>query len=144
MPCKSPDNDLAGLKGRRAVIDGEFATIRYVGLVPPTKGTWLGVEWDRLERGKHSGTKDGVQYFECRNPGAGSFVRISPRVNLGMAFWEAFKEKYVRVDKSASLEGFPTTIGDTEAKVEAVGFDKYIDQRSRQVLMKRKETWLQG
>ena len=29
------------------------------------QGSWYGVEWDN-ERGKHNGTLNGVNYFECR------------------------------------------------------------------------------
>lgn len=29
-------------------------------------GEWIGVEWDSPERGKHSGTHNGVEYFRCR------------------------------------------------------------------------------
>ena len=43
-------------------------TILYEGPVPPTKGTWLGIEWDDPARGRHSGVYDktGVRYFEPR------------------------------------------------------------------------------
>lgn len=82
----------AGAVGRRVSCDGERATVRYVGPVPPTageiraevspnnhirtlanragsdlpSGLWLGVEWDHPSRGKHDGSHDGVQYFTCR------------------------------------------------------------------------------
>lgn len=38
----------------------------FVGEVPPTKGTWLGVEWDDPSRGKHCGFHEGIQYFKTR------------------------------------------------------------------------------
>jgi len=40
-------------------------TVRFLGAVPPTKGEWIGVEWDTVERGKHSGEHNGTQYFKC-------------------------------------------------------------------------------
>lgn len=45
-----------------------LGTVLYRGPVPPTIGTWLGVEWDERERGKHDGVYDktGVRYFSCR------------------------------------------------------------------------------
>ncbi|TWW59166.1 E Tubulin-folding cofactor [Takifugu flavidus] len=56
----------ASAVGRRVACDGERATVRYVGPIPPTAGLWLGVEWDHPSRGKHDGSHDGVQYFTCR------------------------------------------------------------------------------
>ena len=46
--------------------DGHRGTVLFVGEVPPTKGSWLGVEWDDPSRGKHSGSHDGIQYFITR------------------------------------------------------------------------------
>ncbi|CAF90063.1 unnamed protein product, partial [Tetraodon nigroviridis] len=62
----------AAAVGRRVSCDGERATVRYVGPVPPTAGVWLGLEWDDPRRGKHDGSHDGVQYFRCRYGGAGT------------------------------------------------------------------------
>lgn len=42
-----------------------LGTVRYAGAVPPTKGAWLGVEWDDPARGKHDGSHEGTPYFEC-------------------------------------------------------------------------------
>lgn len=46
----------------------QLGSILYRGPVPPTKGEWLGIEWDDPLRGKHSGVHDktGVRYFETR------------------------------------------------------------------------------
>ena len=41
-------------------------TIRYHGSVDGTDGVWYGIEWDDSSRGKHSGDKDGKQYFTVR------------------------------------------------------------------------------
>lgn len=79
--------------GRRVSSGGERATVRYVGPVPPTKGVWLGVEWDIPERGKHDGVHEGVQYFTCSVPGAGSFVRPS-KVSFGLDFLSAVDQVY--------------------------------------------------
>lgn len=40
-------------------------TVRYIGSVEGTHGEWLGVEWDTLDKGKHSGEYQGKKYFEC-------------------------------------------------------------------------------
>lgn len=42
-----------------------IGTVKFFGLVHGTTGTWLGVEWDDPQRGKHDGAKGGVQYFTC-------------------------------------------------------------------------------
>lgn len=91
--------DSAGLElpadavGRRVSCDGELATLRYVGPVPPTTGLWLGVEWDKPERGKHDGSHDGVQYFTCGHPTGGSFLRPG-KVSFGVDFVTAVREQY--------------------------------------------------
>uniref|UniRef100_A0A8C4F2S0 Tubulin-specific chaperone E n=1 Tax=Dicentrarchus labrax TaxID=13489 RepID=A0A8C4F2S0_DICLA len=79
--------------GRRVSCGGERATVRYVGPVPPTAGLWLGVEWDNPERGKHDGSHDGVQYFTCRHPKGGSFVRPA-KVSYGVDYLTAVQQEY--------------------------------------------------
>lgn len=51
------------------------------------------MEWDNPERGKHDGLHEGVQYFTCSSPGAGSFVRAS-KVSFGVDFLSAVEEAY--------------------------------------------------
>uniref|UniRef100_A0A7N9CZ86 Tubulin-specific chaperone E n=1 Tax=Macaca fascicularis TaxID=9541 RepID=A0A7N9CZ86_MACFA len=51
--------------GRRVEVNGEHATVRFAGVVPPVAGPWLGVEWDNPERGKHDGSHEGTVYFKC-------------------------------------------------------------------------------
>lgn len=52
--------------GTRIQVNGDRATVRFIGTVEGTKGEWLGVEWDEPARGKHNGTHKGVKYFDCR------------------------------------------------------------------------------
>lgn len=52
--------------GTRISLAGSLGTIKFAGYVDNTNGLWLGVEWDDPQRGKHSGMKDGKQYFQCR------------------------------------------------------------------------------
>lgn len=62
----------------RDLSDSERATVCYVGLVPPSSGEWLGVDWDSKDnRGRHDGCnpKDGKRYFTASGPKSGSFVR---------------------------------------------------------------------
>ena len=51
--------------GVRLRLFGHLSTVKFVGEVQGTRGTWLGVEWDDPNRGKHDGVKDGVRYFTC-------------------------------------------------------------------------------
>lgn len=100
--------------GDRIAVGKEIATIRFVGAVPPTPGEWLGVEWDNPSRGKHNGSKDGVQYFICSHNTSGSFLRES-KVNRGVVLIDALKEKYE--DDSVPNQ----TISITSKRVEMVG-----------------------
>jgi dynactin complex subunit len=52
--------------GKRLSYNGALCTVRYIGDVSGTTGTWLGVEWDDPSRGKHDGSHKGTRYFECR------------------------------------------------------------------------------
>lgn len=58
--------DMVPIVGSRISYSANLGAVRYVGGVEGTKGTWLGVEWDDPKRGKHSGNKDGIQYFLCK------------------------------------------------------------------------------
>lgn len=84
--------------------DGFRATVRYIGPVASAKNKteeWLGVEWDKQERGKHDGSvvdKEGnfFKYFDCPNS-SGSFVKSS-KISIGRSFAEALTERYVKHD----------------------------------------------
>uniref|UniRef100_A0A8C5NDA1 Tubulin-specific chaperone E n=1 Tax=Gouania willdenowi TaxID=441366 RepID=A0A8C5NDA1_GOUWI len=54
---------------------------------------WLGVEWDNPDRGKHNGSHEGVQYFTCRHPTGGSFVRPT-KVSFGVDYLTALQQVY--------------------------------------------------
>lgn len=60
------DDALCVRAGQRVECCGYYGTICYIGEVPPTKGTWLGVDWDDPTRGKHNGTHEGKKYFIAR------------------------------------------------------------------------------
>ncbi|KAF9971075.1 hypothetical protein BGZ73_006018 [Actinomortierella ambigua] len=70
-------------------------TVKYIGPVVNTKGEWAGVEWDEVSRGKHSGSHEGQQYFECLFPGTGSFTRITNKIETGTDFLGEVKDRYV-------------------------------------------------
>lgn len=52
-------------EGERLSLKSQVCTVRYIGAVDGKSGAWLGVEWDDPQRGKHNGTHEGRQYFEC-------------------------------------------------------------------------------
>ncbi|CAO1639011.1 unnamed protein product [Sympodiomycopsis kandeliae] len=89
-----------------------YGTIRYVGPVTGTKGTWLGVEWDLDNKGKHNGTHNGVTYFTCTRPGnVASFIR-PPTDNTrnsirigGVEFGDALQDRYTHEYNTASSSG---------------------------------------
>lgn len=57
-------------------------TLRYIGSLPPRSDdpqVWLGIEYDDPSHGKHSGTFKDVSVFHTRQPGAGAFVKYTPR-----------------------------------------------------------------
>jgi len=116
---------LSGLEiGDRVALNEEKATVCYIGEVPPTKGEWLGVEWDNPSRGKHNGSKDGIQYFKCNHLTGGSFIRES-KVSSGMSFLKAVKKRYI----DDNIEEFETVSFQTK-KVELVGCDSKHDLNS--------------
>ncbi|UZP32702.1 hypothetical protein NXS19_000518 [Fusarium pseudograminearum] len=82
--------------GQRISYDGALCTVRYVGEVAGTTGTWLGVEWDDSARGKHDGCHKGVRYFNCKSkfPTAASFVRPSRPADPPRHFLAAVNHKY--------------------------------------------------
>uniref|UniRef100_A0ABI7Z1Y5 Tubulin-specific chaperone E n=1 Tax=Felis catus TaxID=9685 RepID=A0ABI7Z1Y5_FELCA len=115
--------------GRRVEVNGEHATVRFSGVVPPVAGLWLGVEWDNPARGKHDGSHEGIVYFKCRHPTGGSFVRPN-KVNFGVDFLTAVNNRYVLEDgPEEDGKEQPVTIGNKP--VETIGFDSVIKQQSQ-------------
>jgi dynactin complex subunit len=88
------------------VVDGEGykGTVLYIGGVAAAKNKeeiWLGIKWDKLDRGKHDGScsdENGVvhRYFSCQ-AGTGSFVKPS-KVSFGISLIEALQQRYVAED----------------------------------------------
>ncbi|KAA1469385.1 hypothetical protein DENSPDRAFT_773147 [Dentipellis sp. KUC8613] len=111
--------------GTRLCLHKHLATIRYVGEVDGTKGTWLGVEWDDPFRGKHDGIKDGKRYFSCLVPNAGSFIRPVPAIDYGRSFLQALTEKYIEAFHGAEKpEVIVLGSSNGAIQVEAVDLDK--------------------
>ncbi|XP_022408853.1 tubulin-specific chaperone E isoform X1 [Delphinapterus leucas] len=115
--------------GRRVEVNGEHATVRFSGVVPPMAGLWLGVEWDNPERGKHDGSHEGTVYFKCRHPTGGSFIRPN-KVNFGVDFLTAIKNRYTLEDEPEE-EGKEQIVTIGNKPVETIGFDSVVKQQSQ-------------
>ncbi|KAH9498249.1 hypothetical protein Btru_009458 [Bulinus truncatus] len=134
------DTDLRGSDGSvlqvgdRVECDGHCAFIRYIGEVPPTKGLWLGVEWDDPTRGKHNGSHAGVVYFQTSHPTSGSFVRPK-KVNGGISIVQALHERYgLKKDEDAGIQKEDLFVVDQffkKTSVEMVGAKKVNLQQSQ-------------
>ncbi|OTB07598.1 hypothetical protein M426DRAFT_317903 [Hypoxylon sp. CI-4A] len=106
--------------GDRLSYDGALCTVRYIGEVSGTSGSWLGVEWDDPSRGKHDGSHKGVRYFGCRSksPTAASFVRPTRPAEKLQSFVTAVTDKYASELAKTSAIKFSNKVA------EEVGFDK--------------------
>ncbi|KAK9717860.1 hypothetical protein K7432_005907, partial [Basidiobolus ranarum] len=129
--------DATTVVGARIKIDSHFATIRFYGEVPPTKGIWFGVEWDDPSRGKHSGEHQGTKYFNCSVPHSASFIRPSPKIKFGGTFLKALQHKYVQPSSTPtgnsdlSQDTYKIQFGaNPKIEVEAVGFEKVHKRQS--------------
>uniref|UniRef100_R4G3X9 Tubulin-specific chaperone E n=1 Tax=Rhodnius prolixus TaxID=13249 RepID=R4G3X9_RHOPR len=91
------------LVGDRVQVGNHRATVKYVGPVPPTKGLWLGLDWDDPSRGKHDGQYAGTKYFEARYSTSGSLVRLE-KVEVGQTICDAIKERYGGTGQVMSAE----------------------------------------
>ncbi|XP_044095259.1 tubulin-specific chaperone E isoform X2 [Neovison vison] len=123
------DTSTSDVIGRRVEVNGEHATVRFSGIVPPVAGLWLGVEWDNPERGKHDGSHEGTVYFKCRHPTGGSFIRPN-KVNFGVGFLTAVKNRYVLED-GPEEDGKEQIVIIGNKPVETIGFDSIIKQQSQ-------------
>nr|XP_009858327.1 tubulin-specific chaperone E-like isoform X1 [Ciona intestinalis] len=111
--------------GSRISVTGDSATVKYIGTVPPTKGEWLGVEWDDPTRGRHDGTKDGVAYFKCRHKTSGSFIRAT-KANFGVSICDAITDRYTLPTESGDSHMNDMYLGNIKImkKIETVGMDQ--------------------
>lgn len=123
--------------GDRLKIGGYFCTVKFIGAIKswPSVEAY-GVEWDDPNRGKNSGTVDGIHYFDVKYPSSGSFLKESKIKTLGVRrinFYEALLEKY----GSPSNGIRSLTIGGK--KIESLGFDK-LDAKNNNLKKLRKIT----
>ena len=108
----------------RVAPDGDAATVRYVGPVAGTAGSWVGVEFDAPGRGKHDGTHDGVRYFECSAPAGANcaaFVRAHKLRSGGVTLLEALLAKYSQARRRRCRECMCCCIAELRARRAAHG-----------------------
>ncbi|TEA14482.1 Tubulin-specific chaperone E [Colletotrichum sidae] len=135
--------------GQRLSYDGALCTVRYIGSVAGTSGTWLGVEWDDSGRGKHDGQHKDVRYFNClsKSPTAASFVRPTRPADAAQGFVAALNGKYASSETAASASAAAAATANAAAAAtrepetqivffgkkpaEEVGFDKIRRQLAR-------------
>ena len=109
--------------------DKARGTIKYLGTVDGTKGSWIGVEWDNPIRGKHDGSHNGKKYFETSTPTSGSFVRDT-KISKGVSLENAVEDRY-----GSSPEADPEEIERLRRDINApflqlVGFEKVNETQS--------------
>ena len=109
--------------------DKARGTIKYLGTVDGTKGSWIGVEWDNPKRGKHDGSHNGKKYFETSTPTSGSFVRDT-KISKGVSLENAVEDRY-----GSSPEADPEEIERLRRDINApflqlVGFEKVNETQS--------------
>jgi tubulin-specific chaperone E len=139
----SPERDPTFFVGQRLSYSGALCTVRYCGALLGTKGVWLGVEWDDVDRGKHDGTYQGKRYFHCISsaPIAGSFIRPSRTPDLPRSFLDALRFKYAAGDTNQAAfttpkaaAGIPIPSGSvieiSGKVVEEVGFERIRQQQA--------------
>ncbi|KAI1336840.1 Thioesterase/thiol ester dehydrase-isomerase [Xylariaceae sp. FL0016] len=125
--CLSNGRALMKVVGDRLSYDGAICTVRYVGQVSGTTGSWLGVEWDDQGRGKHDGAHKGTRYFSCLSPApnAASFVRPTRPADRPQSFVQALQDKYTAELSNAGAIQFSGKVA------EEVGFEKIRKKQAR-------------
>ncbi|KAK4181322.1 HotDog domain-containing protein [Triangularia setosa] len=119
--------------GQRRSYDGALCTVRYIGEVAGTTGSWLGVEWDDPSRGKHDGQHKGARYFTCSQaPTSASFVRPTRPADPPQTFLSALHYKYAPPeDQHQSSQPAPRPIIFSGKVAEEVGFEKVRKQQAQ-------------
>lgn len=87
--------------GSRIQFKGNIGTIRYIGKLKEQdengnkEEEWIGIEWDEVTRGKHSGTYNGKHIFTTTVPNSGTFIKAtSKHMNTGISLYEAACKRY--------------------------------------------------
>ncbi|XP_017782115.1 PREDICTED: tubulin-specific chaperone E [Nicrophorus vespilloides] len=119
----------------RVECQGSYGTIKYIGEVDGHSGTWLGVEWDDSDRGKHDGSVKNIEYFKARSATSGSFVRPE-KIELGQSIISAITTRYGQKDDETEAKHLQQQLLSTQQTMNApflqlVGFDKITDKQRK-------------
>lgn len=60
---------------QRVIVNGSKGVVKYYGSLEDTTGNWVGIDWDKENRGKHDGTYKKRRYFTASAGTSGSFLR---------------------------------------------------------------------
>jgi hypothetical protein len=117
-------------------VEGAHATVSWIGCLPD-KGeqVWVGVDFDDAKRGKHDGSRDGVQYFSARTKTSGSFVKIE-KLDRGVSLAAALAQKFDGQDADDEMVFLDYKTGRTK-EVLFVGKEQVIEHQSKQELLEQ-------
>ena len=118
--------------GRRCCCGEDYGVVRFIGDVDDSVGRWVGIEWDKVERGKHNGSMKGKQYFVCEKEGnCASFLRHNnSKLSLGVSIPTALLSRYTNSDPEAyKQESENLIIGNKE--VVLVGMESVFEEKSK-------------
>jgi hypothetical protein len=120
--------------GDRVLVEAALATVCWVGCLPD-KGSqvWVGVDFDDAKRGKHDGSRDGVQYFQARTAKSGSFVKIE-KVDRGVSLAAAIARKFDGLDADEKMVFQDYKTGRTK-EVLFVGKEEVIERQAQPELL---------
>ncbi|KFD70278.1 hypothetical protein M514_09237 [Trichuris suis] len=106
-------------------------TVKYHGTVGSLDGKWIGIDWDEVDRGKHDGSHQNVQYFKTwyilevkvsqfhhMSPRSGSFMRPGS-VQYGCSLFEAIESReYDRFNDNHSEGAVSIFVSGKDATIE--------------------------
>lgn len=98
--------------GARVLYKGSMGIVRYIGkLHDQGDEEWIGVEWDDVTRGKHSGIHRGKHYFTSMVPNAATFVKANRLGDGGrVTFLQAAQHRFADAIDHSHRE-FTTVVG---------------------------------
>ncbi|XP_037047366.1 tubulin-specific chaperone E [Bradysia coprophila] len=107
----------------RVRVGNDVGTIKFIGELKHHSGLWYGIEWDDPNRGKHNGCVDGIQYFSCDEPLAGSMIRPE-KVRRFETVRDAIENRYILtpIEDDLNFDDFQMVIG--APLMEFVGVEK--------------------
>jgi hypothetical protein len=120
--------------GTRIRVKGDLGTIRYVGTLQNREGTWIGIEWDNPEKGKHSGEADGIKYFQSKLPGHATFMKQNlflDNLTNGVSISEAVLDKYADKRELDTREMYVPTVKNSTKPIELVKPEKIQARQER-------------